>query len=47
MDILGKFLKQLGPNKQVGCGKKLDGKFANKVGWKKCENDNGVGWKKC
>ena len=37
MDISCKFLKQVGPKKQVGWGKKLDGKFANRVGWKKCE----------
>ena len=47
MDILCKILKQVGPNKRVGSGKKLDGKFANQVGWKKCKNANLVGWKKC
>ena len=47
MDISCKFLKQVGPKKQVGWRKKLDGQFDNQVGWKKCKNANLVGWKKC
>ena len=47
MDILRKFLKQVGPKKRVGWGKKLDGKFANRVGQKKCKNANRVGWNMC
>ena len=41
------YVKQLGPNKQVGWRKKLNGKFVNRVGWKECKSDNRVGWKKC
>ena len=47
MDISCKFLKQIGPKKRVGWEKKLDGKFANQLGWKKCKNAILVGWKKC
>ena len=49
MDISCKFLKQVGPKKRVGWGKKLDGKFANRVGWKmkKVGPNKGVGWKIC
>ena len=41
MDILSKFHKQVGPNKRIGGSKaqinKWGGKFANRVGWKKCK----------
>ena len=44
MDILSKFHERVGPNKQVGWNSRKKcpineqgGKFANEVGWKKCE----------
>ena len=53
VDILCKFLKQVGPNKQrVGLllvefqkivpNKQVGWKIANPVGWKKCENANRI-----
>ena len=53
MEILCKFLKQVGPNKcRVGLllvefqkrvpNKQVGWKFANRVGWKKCVNANQV-----